>query len=172
MKAKKPGATTPAARKATRSRGTAKTAAGIPIRVRPEDLEKLEDLAESANAPLWAAVNAAVEAGCWMIRIADVANKVERRGPEHYLWACINREPADYSATVRLAEDDRGAFQEAKEDAKQIGRTMADWCGTLVHVGLKAIESDAAVAEMMNYDKREIFVRAAAFTCNRKGGEQ
>ena len=161
--------------KAKTTRGASKDAAakkapaGISIKVRPEDKKELEELAEKVGVPLGVAANAALCAGCFLIRHEDVARRLARSSG-NFLWRCINREQEDYTELMPLFADDNGSLDSAEDDAKQIGRTIEDWCGSLVEIGLIALGHPVTINAIIGLRSPDYFIRSCGYLVARKGG--
>lgn len=159
------GAKVPTSRRGLRADGMAVTlpdeTIGIPIRVRPQDRRKLEELAGNAGVPLAIAAGVALAAGSRLIRGEETAVHL-RHSSAFFLWRCIHRERGEFSEVVPLAEDAEGYLDEARYDARQLGRRLADWGGSLVMIGLEALACAPAVTAMMAEKGVACLIRAAA----------
>lgn len=134
----------------------------IPIRVRPRDRRKLENLAWESGAPLAVVSAVALAAGSRLIRGEDTAALL-RESSSHFLWRCLNRERSAFTERVPLADDGEGDLALARDDARQLGRTEEDWCGSLVMIGLEALAKKAVVMSMMSSKGVVGLIRAAAY---------
>ena len=171
MTQKKTAATRTATKKSTKRTavGAKQSPAEITINVRPADKLKLEEFAKKAGVPLGIATNAAISAACWLIRDNNVACRLTFHS-SHFLWKCINREKGRFTDTVPLCEDAHGHFHEAQMDAQQIGRPMADWCGSLVMIGLEALAHIGPMQAMTAHHITEHFIQSCGYSVVRKGG--
>ena len=170
---KKPASKFATAAKASRATKTAKTNQkplrgnpdtidrAIPVMVKASDAEALRHLAIRYDLPPAIIAGVMAEIGAGSLRSEKLA-AVTGWPSSHYLWLVINRTAADFSETVPVLIDGPD-LRLHSYDAKALGREMADWLGSLIHVGLIIMEGNPSIANLTHLEPLQVFAMATAY---------
>lgn len=142
----------------------------VSARVQLQDKKQIEELAETMEVDISIITSIAVLAGDNLIRNQETAVAL-RSQCDRYLWMCINRDPRDYTETVPV-DINEGDLFENRTDAKNLKRDLGDWLGTLIHIGLQALNSPAATETLLDShtSKLKALFQAEAFRALNEGG--
>ncbi len=170
---KKPASKFATTAKANRATKTAKTTQkhlrgnhdaidrAIPVMVKASDAEALRHLVNRYNLPLAIIAGVMAEIGASSLRSEKLA-AVTGWPSSHYLWMVINRSAADFSETVPVLIDGPDLHLHSY-DAKGLGREMADWLGSLIHVGLIIMAGNPSIANLTHLEPLQVFAMATAY---------
>ncbi len=151
----------------------------IIARVQPEDAERVQELADLWKTPVPIMAGVAASIGTLPLRDVDLGmflppacGHPPTYGSNRMLWTCINRCPDDYSEELRAVIPQRWDFITLTSDAEQLGRTVGDWAGTTLHVGLQVIACEIALERVVKRAGFAAYLAAAEFEAGKADRER
>jgi len=91
----------------------------------------------AGDSPTWLIAGILASIGERAIRCPATARIIDTT-VSSCLWFCINRDASEYTETVPVYLPPE-ELDGMTDDAKNVGRELADWTGTLIDIGLRVV---------------------------------
>ena len=103
-----------------------------------EDAEWIKEFSKKFESPPWIVASVLAGIGAEMT-VSDKAASVIRSCANHQIWKCIHRDSRQFDVEVPCFIDESYNWSD-EEVSKAIGRSLPDWMGTLITLGVEVVK--------------------------------